>query len=291
MDGVPTAEMLKQPGVLDWAIKEWTEKGAGPLAGGVTGTAFLSYSSVLSSDRKEALKDRVKELTSQSSAMLNPGQAKQLELQISMLLSDKEAALQFNFGSTGINVAAGNDISQIFTHNGAGGYAGIVPALAHAFSRGSIHIKSANPAEYPAIDPRYMTHPLDIEIFAGGVVFAQNISEAAPLSNLLKDNDAGDGKRIQPSFGIKRRFGKETAEELIRAGMCTSFHPTSTCSMLPREECGVVDKRLRVYGVKNLRVVDASIAPLIVRGNIASLVYAVAERAADLIKEDRKVNV
>jgi len=208
-----------------------------------------------------------------------------------MLLSDKEAAFQYNFGSTGINVAAGDDISQIFTHNDPGGYAGIVPVLTHAFSRGSIHIKSSNPEEYPAIDPHYMTHPLDIEVFADGVVFAQNISESPPLSNLLKDNDTGDGKRIQPSFGIKGRFGKEIAVELIRGGLVKSFHPTSTCSMLPREDGGVVDERLRVYGVKNLRVVDASIAPLIVRGNIASLVYAVAERAADLIKEDRKVGI
>ena len=58
--------------------------------------------------------------------------------------------------------------------------------------------------------------------------------------------------------------------------------------MLPREEGGVVDKRLRVYGVKGLRVVDASIFPMVPRGNIQSSVYAVAERAADLILEDAR---
>lgn len=60
-----------------------------------------------------------------------------------------------------------------------------------------------------------------------------------------------------------------------------------TCSMLPREDGGVVDAKLRVYGCKGLRVVDASVIPLIGRGNIASVVYALAERAADLIKDDR----
>ena len=56
--------------------------------------------------------------------------------------------------------------------------------------------------------------------------------------------------------------------------------------MMPREDGGVVDDRLRVHGTKNLRVVDASVIPIIPRGNIQSSVYMVAERAADIIKED-----
>ncbi len=56
--------------------------------------------------------------------------------------------------------------------------------------------------------------------------------------------------------------------------------------MLPRETGGVVDPRLRVYGTKNLRVVDASVLPIVPRGNPQSSVYAVAERAVDLIRED-----
>ena len=60
----------------------------------------------------------------------------------------------------------------------------------------------------------------------------------------------------------------------------------STCSMLPRTEGGVVDPRLKVYGTRNLRVVDASVFPLAVRGNLQTLVYAVAERAVDFLRED-----
>ena len=56
--------------------------------------------------------------------------------------------------------------------------------------------------------------------------------------------------------------------------------------MLPREMGGVVNERLMVHGTRNLRVVDVSIMPLITRGNLQTTVYAVAERAADLIKED-----
>jgi choline dehydrogenase-like flavoprotein len=56
--------------------------------------------------------------------------------------------------------------------------------------------------------------------------------------------------------------------------------------MAPREKGGVVDERLRVHGVKNLRVVDASIFPLVPRGNVITSVYAVAEKAADMLRED-----
>ena len=64
------------------------------------------------------------------------------------------------------------------------------------------------------------------------------------------------------------------------------WHPTSTCAMLPRDKGGVVDERLRVWGTSRLRVVDTSVMPIIFRANIQSSVYAVAERAADIIRAD-----
>ncbi|KUJ10689.1 alcohol oxidase [Mollisia scopiformis] len=288
IDGVPTAEMIKQPGVLDWAINEWATKGLGPLSAGVTGTAFLSHDSLLSSEEKLSLESRLEEILSATPQPTSPGLKKQLDLQKKTLLNNKEADLQFNFGATGINPLAGNDISQLFNHNDAGGYAGIVPALTHAFSRGSIHIQSPDPSIHPIIDPKYLSHPIDVELMISGLLFTQKLSETAPLSTLLKDNPLGTGKIIQPSFHVEGRLTREKAEEIVRSSMITSFHPVGTCSMLPREEGGVVDDRLRVYGVKRLRIVDASVVPLIVRGNIASTVYASAERAADIIKEDRK---
>ncbi|KAL2072418.1 hypothetical protein VTL71DRAFT_11761 [Oculimacula yallundae] len=113
---------------------------------------------------------------------------------------------------------------------------------------------------------------MDIEILTDRLLFTQTIASTSPLVELLKDNDAGNGKRVQPSFGVAGRLTKESAMEI---------------SMLPREDGGVVDTRLKVYRTRNLRIVDASVAPLIVRGNIVSLVYEVVERAADLINEDR----
>lgn len=78
----------------------------------------------------------------------------------------------------------------------------------------------------------------------------------------------------------------EAAKQYAQANLVSMWHFAGTCSMLPREKGGVVDDRLRVHGIKSLRVVDASAIPLISTANIQATVYALAERAADLIKED-----
>jgi choline dehydrogenase-like flavoprotein len=64
----------------------------------------------------------------------------------------------------------------------------------------------------------------------------------------------------------------------------SSYHTCGTAAMLPRENGGVVDERLVVYGTDNLRIVDGSVLPLVPRGNIMATVYAVAEKVADIIK-------
>lgn len=82
----------------------------------------------------------------------------------------------------------------------------------------------------------------------------------------------------------------EAAKEYLRKTMISAWHPCGTCAMLPLADGGVLDHKLVVYGTKNIRVVDASMIPLIPRGNIQSTVYAVAERAADLIKLDHNIS-
>lgn len=199
-DGIPTAEMLGQPGILDWALKEWAEKGAGPLGTGVSGSGFVSYASIVpEAERKSRLK-RLKGLLEQTAAPTHPGVAKQLILQKNQLFDDEEADVQFNFGATGVNPLAGNDISSFFTHGDPGGYTGIVAASTHAFSRGAIHIQSADSKVAPLIDPRYLSHPVDVELLAAGVRFSQRVANTSPLADLLKDNPDAAGKIFQPSF-------------------------------------------------------------------------------------------
>jgi choline dehydrogenase len=99
-----------------------------------------------------------------------------------------------------------------------------------------VHIQSPNFTIPPFIDPKFMANPLDVEILSHGLLFTQAISEAAPFSNLLKDNWTGDGKNTQPSFHIKGRLTKEDAVRFVRESTSSSFHPIGTCSMLPKED-------------------------------------------------------
>ena len=150
----------------------------------------------------------------------------------------------------------------------------------HMFSRGSVHIHSSNASIYPLVNPNFFSHPADAYMFARMVLQVQNvIAQTPPLSDYL----VGNGTMLQPPY---TNLTEKNAEDVIRRQAQTVSHPSGTCAMLPREHGGVVDERFRVYGVNRLRVVDASVFPLVPRGNLQTCVYAVAERAADFVKED-----
>ncbi|PWY84972.1 oxidoreductase [Aspergillus heteromorphus CBS 117.55] len=138
-------------------------------------------------------------------------------------------------------------------------------------SRGNIHITSTDFATESKFDPRFFSHPLDIELMARHYQKLQQVP-------LLPE--------LQPFFQpLAAPADLESTKEALRTAAAQSAHHTcGTAAMLPREAGGVVDQELRVYGTRNLRVVDASVFPLMPHGNPMSVVYAVAERAADLIQ-------
>lgn len=146
-----------------------------------------------------------------------------------------------------------------------------------------MHITSSDHTAYPAIDPNYLSHPLDLFIIGQSLLHLQKVARTPPLSTHLLDG----GHAFQEGF---YELNEENVEEFVRDSFSSEYHPIGTCAMGPRSEGGVVDERLRVHGTKGLRVVDASVFPLQARGNLASLVYAVAERAADFIKEDQQTS-
>ncbi|KAJ8119608.1 hypothetical protein ONZ43_g3480 [Nemania bipapillata] len=147
------------------------------------------------------------------------------------------------------------------------------------FSRGSTHISSADVAAVPDINPGYFSHPADLEIMARHLqALDTQLRPLKPLGQFLRP----DGKRNHPdAFHVGDLEG---AKNYVLDTATTAYHGCGSAAMLPREKGGVVDPRLVVYGTENLRIVDASIFPLIPRGNILSSVYAVAEKAADIIK-------
>lgn len=169
-------------------------------------------------------------------------------------------------------------MTRLFNKAHEGNYISIVAMLMHPFSRKIIHITSSDPEAQPTIDPKYLSHPLDMEMLTGAIEFTKVIAKTPPFADLLKPN----GRQI-PSVKVD---GREEAKRIVRERLFTAFHPSGTCAMLQREKGGMVDSRLRVYGTANVRVVDASIFPIEPLGHLQSTVYAVAEKVADLVKAD-----
>ena len=162
-----------------------------------------------------------------------------------------------------------------------GNYFSLLTVLEHPLSRGTVHLVSADPTIYPSIDPNYLSHPLDLFVTSQALLHLQQIARTAPLSTHLKD---GGHAFQQPDF---YELDETNVDAFVRDSFSSEYHPIGTCAMGPRAEGGVVSERMVVHGTCNLRIVDASVFPLQVRGNLASLVYAVAERAVDFIKADR----
>ncbi len=136
-------------------------------------------------------------------------------------------------------------------------------------SRGSVHIRSADPAAAPAIRYNYLDTENDRRVMVEGLKLARRIVSTPPLRDYVVDE-------FKPGAGVQS--DEEWLAYCREAGE-TVFHPTSTCRM-----GSVVDDALRVKGVQGLRVVDASVMPAVPSGNINAAVIAVAEKAADLLR-------
>ncbi|ELZ53439.1 MULTISPECIES: GMC family oxidoreductase [Halorubrum] len=143
-------------------------------------------------------------------------------------------------------------------------------------SRGRVTLASADPLDAPRIDPNYLAESEDVETLVEGVKRAREIAAQGPLSEYV-------GREVWP--GEDARSDEEIAEH-VREKCHTVYHPVGTCKM-GDGEAAVVDDRLRVRGVEGLRVADASVMPTLVGGNTNAPTIAIAERAADLIREDR----
>ncbi|KAK6073830.1 GMC oxidoreductase [Seiridium cupressi] len=154
----------------------------------------------------------------------------------------------------------------------------VITVLNHPFSRGSIHIKSGDVNVKPEWESNFKSHPLDLELLARNVQRVEKIVATDPFKAVFK----GGGLRHPNIIGDTL----EKAKDIFRQAQISMFHVSGSCSMRSRDQGGAVNERLLVHDTKNIRIVDASIFPLEPLENIQSTVYAVAERAAHLIKDD-----
>ncbi len=151
----------------------------------------------------------------------------------------------------------------------------IAPTLVSVASRGALRLRSADPTWHPEIDAAYYDDQTDLDAMVAGTQRWLDTVSTGPLARLLKDLWLPNARRAVP-----------TEAELVahaRAQTQTLFHPVGTCAM-GSGEGAVVDPELRVRGVEGLRVADASVMPVVPRGNTNAPTIMVGEKAADLLR-------
>lgn len=276
-DSVPTVDSFRDPAVLQAAVEQYQADRTGPLASPVS-YQFCNMPLNYLSGAEEGLEALVDDYLLSHSAPLNKAQARQYDWIRKTIFDPEEATATYFVSSVQMHWDRPG-MKDHFALTDEGHYISIGPGLAHPFSRGSVHIQSSDASVPPKINTNYLSHPLDLEIMARHMMQVEQLFATAPLSSLLLP-----GGRSLP--GKHTAYTLEAAKELVKSASISNYHPCGTCAMMPRELDGVVDARLRVYGIRGLRVVDASVFPIEPRGNIVTTVYAVAEKAADMIKED-----
>lgn len=143
-------------------------------------------------------------------------------------------------------------------------------------SRGSIHIGSPDPFAMPEIRPNFLADPQDQDCLVAGMHMAREIMSQAPM-------EAFRGAELNPGPAVAS--DADLLDFARRTGQ-TIYHPIGTCAMGSGPEA-VVDPQLRLRGIRGLRVADASVMPRIVSANTMAAVMMIAERASDLIHEER----
>ena len=144
-------------------------------------------------------------------------------------------------------------------------------------SRGSIHIRSADFRDAPLIKPAYLSAPGDRQVAAQAIRLTRRIC-AAPALARYRPVEYKPGAEIDSDDALAIAAGDIGT---------TIFHPVGTCRM-GDDDRAVVDARLRVHGLQGLRIADASVMPTITSGNTNSPTIMIGEKAADMMKEDRR---
>jgi len=173
--------------------------------------------------------------------------------------------LQYHFLPVAINYNGSNPIKvhSFQAHMGS----------MRSLSRGRIEIRSRDPRQHPSILFNYMSHAQDWEEFRAGIRITREIMRQAALAPFTGD-EISPGRAVQSDADL---------DAFVRAHAETAFHPSCSCAM-GYDEMSVVDDQGRVHGIEGLRVVDASIMPEIVTGNLNAPTIMMAEKIADLIR-------
>jgi choline dehydrogenase-like flavoprotein len=271
IDSIASPEMLRYDPILaEEAMKEYTTSQSGVLTAIPSSIAYLPTSKFMPPAAISSLASRAAQTAGQHSSL--PRQ---------FTSPTPLGQMEYNFDVS--------NYSSYYASVPGKRYATMLQMLQYPFSKGSIHIPpraSERPTtvdDKPVIDPKYYEGEggaIDFEVMVAAQKFGVKICETEPLSKIIV-------RRVFPPVSEEGREEEDLAE-FVRNYTITDWHPVGTCSMGGKAgaEAGVVDSRLRVYGIKGLRVVDASIMPLQVSAHIQATVYAIGEKGASLILKD-----
>lgn len=152
----------------------------------------------------------------------------------------------------------------------------VVLGLEHPYSRGSVRAPSNSTFDAPLASPAFLANPIDAQLLVEGVKFVRTLTKTAAFQEL-------QAVEILPGSNVTSDAAIET---FVRENSATLYHPAGSCKMGARADGGVVDDSLKVYGTSNLRVVDASIIPLLPAAHTMATVFAVAEKVSSPVHKD-----
>ncbi|KAK5213080.1 hypothetical protein LTR41_002028 [Exophiala xenobiotica] len=270
-EGETSADSLHRPEIMELAQKIFMEKQGGPLTNVSCVQGFFPAKWFMEEGELDEIIEAIE--NTEGATDFHRRQYKQV---IEHLKSGESANLQFIFVPATPNPEGIEEQSKLWPAPADPyGPNGVTLAICiqYPVGRGHVHIKSSDPYEHPEINPNYAGHEADVAVLGAGLKFLNKVLEASTLRGKIS-------KRFWPGPEVDLT-DKEQRRAYASEVVMSEYHLCGSVAM-----GSSLDNRLRVKGVKNLRVVDAASFPNNVSGNIQSSVYATAEKAADMIKED-----
>lgn len=252
--------ILMRPLVIIWNLILWIIFKTGLLAAGTTRTALWAHTDVIDDETMEVLPS-------------NDG-----DKRFDALLAENVPNIEVMF------VGASFDEH----YKKSRGYSGALATLTQPFSIGHIALASDDPLAYPKMYHPFITDERDWVVARKAARFTTHVLERARDTGYPFETVWHRAPGMKPGTvdGSWRDATDDDIDAFIRERLISTLHLTSTCRMAPKEDGGVVGQDLKVYGVNNLRVADASVFPTLTSGHTVAPTYLVAERCADFIKRD-----
>ena len=235
-----------------------------------SGYSYQNWTSILGSD-SASLVEAAKKVAASMNSVVDD---KKLEFLTNPKLSPGIAQAEFifsdgYFGSKGYPAEGTPLYGKQFTS--------IIGGVMHPLARGSVHINTSDASAHPVYDPTFASNAYDLQALVALAKYIRKIANTPPYSSIWAEE-------YEPGLDVVPESDNDAAWlTYVRNNTNTFYHPVGTCAMLPKNDGGVVDSKLMVYGTSNLRVVDASIIPILVSAHPQTGVYGIAERAAEII--------